>query len=110
MPYQMHPSGREKGEFFHFAFKNQILEDGKEIRPSFPFDALYAVLKLIESRKGFPVRILLYDTYHKLFSPYRLRRIGCPDKPIKLSYFKTKNQEVRGQLSYAYIEKCHLSC
>lgn len=23
-----------------------------------------------------------------------LRRIGCPDKPIKLSYFKTKNQEV----------------
>ncbi|XP_029184932.2 allene oxide synthase, chloroplastic-like isoform X2 [Acropora millepora] len=24
----------------------------------------------------------------------RLRRIGCPDKPIKLSYFKTKNQEV----------------
>lgn len=58
MPYQMHPSGREKGEFFHFAFKNQILEDGKEIRPSFPFDALYAVLKLIESRKGFPVRVL----------------------------------------------------
>ena len=56
MPYQMHPSGREKGEFFHFAFKNQILEYGKEIRPSFPFDALYAVL--IESRKGFPVRVL----------------------------------------------------
>ena len=45
MPYQMHPSGREKGEFFHFAFKNQILEDGKEIHPSFPFDALYAELK-----------------------------------------------------------------
>ena len=50
MPYQMHPSGREKGEFFHFAFKNQILEDGKEIHPSFPFDAFYARLKLIESR------------------------------------------------------------
>lgn len=44
--------------FFHFAFKNQILEDGKDIHTSFPFDALYAVRKLIETREGFPVCVL----------------------------------------------------
>lgn len=101
----------KKVSFFLSPLRIKFLKMTKKCIQIFHLTLCMAMRKLAESRKGLPVRFLsLRLLRHKsefFFFPYRLRRVGCPDKPIKLLYFKIKNQEVRGQLRYAYIEKCH---